>query len=351
MKKIILTIMMTILLVTNMNTAMITAQDTNYQGDQEATYSAIPPTDHHMHMMSANFAEVFKKLLNSDTYNGTPIEEINGDKIISLLDEVGIDKGFVLSSSYIYGMDAVNEANEYDKVMEENNFLASEVAKYPERLIGFFSVNPLKDYAIKEVKRCYEELNLSGLKLHLTNSDVNLRNEEHLYKIVELFTQLAEQDIPVLLHLRSRSADFGTEDANILIDKVIKKIPNLKLQLAHLGGWGGFDRSTKEVLATFTERFRSNPELRENIYFDISGIIVSEREMQPGLDIITDEDYELLANMMREWGLEHIVFGTDYQYQTPKGYLEYMRNTLPMTEEEIEDILDNDLAEVFFEQE
>lgn len=295
-------------------------------------------TDHHMHIMSDEYSKFFKKLLGNDMYFDTPISEVSGDKIISLLDDANIDRAFVLSGSYILGMNGIEGSSEYDDVKKENNYLAMEVAKHPHRLIGFFSVNPLKDYAIEEIDRCYDKLQLSGLKLHFTNSNVDLNNSEHLKKIKILFSHCAEKNIPILLHFKSRSPEYGKKDAEILIDEIIATTPNLKLQIAHLGGWGGFDKSAQEVFSTFIEKYDSNPELKkENIYFDLSGIIVTKREIMPGeLDITSKENHEMIAEMLRKWGLDNIAFGTDYQYQSPKAYLEYLKTSLPLTEESFE---------------
>jgi len=306
-------------------------------------------TDHHMHMMSNEYSKFFKKLTGNDLYFGTPVCEVSGDKIISLLDEANMDRAFVLSGSYILGMNGIEGSTEYEDVKKENNYLAIEVAKHPDRLIGFFSVNPLKDYAIEEIDRCFDKLQLSGLKLHFTNSNVDLNNPEHLNKIKTLFAHCADKNIPILLHFKSRSPEYGKKDAEILIDEIIANTPNLKLQIAHLGGWGGFDKSTQEVFSTFIEKFDTNPELKkENIYFDFSGIIVTKREFTPGaLDITSVENHKMIAEMLKKWGLDNIAFGTDYQYQTPKAYLEYLKNYLPLTEKELEDILDNDFTKIF----
>lgn len=339
-----------ILLVTNMNSTSINAQENAnckcYQHKRCHVY-----TDHHMHMMSQEFSEVFKTLLGTDTYIDMPIEEVSGEKIVSLLDEANIDKAFVLSDSYILGMDELQSPTEYEDVKKENDYVANEVSKYPDRLIGLFSVNPLRDYAIQEVDRCYDMEGLSGLKLHFTNSRVDLTIPEHLEKIKALFLHVSEKNIPILMHFRSRNPEFGKKDAEILIDEVISEIPNLKLQIAHLGGWGGFDQSTKEVFSTFIEKYNANPDLKkENVYFDFSGIIVTDRESVLGLDKTTEEDHEEMAHMMRQWGLDYIVFGSDYQYHSPQGYVNYIKKYLPLTRREIRNFLNNDLSTIFYNE-
>ena len=62
------------------------------------------------------------------------------------------------------------------------------MARYPDRLRGFCGVNPLKDYAVAEIKRCAQMPSMRyGLKLHFGNSDVILDNPEHVAKLREVF--------------------------------------------------------------------------------------------------------------------------------------------------------------------
>lgn len=307
-------------------------------------------TDYHMHMMSKQFSEIFKVLNGNDKSNGYPIEEYSAEKILTLLNNARLDRAFVLSGSYILGMSGIEGPDEYNDVKKENNYVAIQSAKYPEGLVGFFSVNPLKDYAIKEIDRCYDELKLPGLKLHFTNSNVDLTNPEHLDKIQKLFAHAAEKGIPILVHFKSRSPQFGKRDAEILIKEVIAKTPNLKLQIAHLGGWGGFDKGTEEVISTFVEEYKNNKSLdKNNVVFDFSGIVVTEKEEMKGmLDITSKEQNERIAALMREWGLENIVFGSDWPYSSSANYVNNIKRLLPLSEAEIEKILSNDTSERLF---
>lgn len=307
-------------------------------------------TDNHMHVMSKQFSELFKVLNGNDKSNGYPIEEFSAEKILTLLNNARLDRAFVISGAYILGMSGIEGQDEYNDVKKENNYLAIQCAKYPEGLTGFFSVNPLKDYAIKEVDRCYDELKLPGLKLHFTNSNVDLTNPEHLAKIQKLFAHAAEREIPILLHFKSRSSQFGKRDAEILINEVIAKTPNLKLQIAHLGGWGGFDKGTEEVISTFVEEYNKNKNLdKNNVGFDFSGVVVTEKEEMKGmLDKTSKEQNERIAALMREWGLENIVFGSDWTFSSSANYINNIKRLLPLSEEEIEKILSNDTSARLF---
>ncbi|MCE5255289.1 MAG: amidohydrolase [Spirochaetaceae bacterium] len=307
-------------------------------------------TDCHVHVMSGQFASIFKVLIGGDSYNGNTIEEFSADKVVALLDEAKLNRAFVLSGSYILGMQGIEGPDEYNDVKKENNYLAVQCAKNPERLIGFFSINPLKDYAIEEVDRCYDVLKLPGLKLHFTNSNVDLTNPEHLEKIQKLFAHAAKKGIPILLHFRSRSPEFGKRDADILINDVIAKTPGLRLQIAHLGGWGGFDKGTEEMFTAFIEAYRNNPNLdKSNIVFDLSGALVTENEAMKGeLDATSPEQNERMVALMREWGLENIVFGSDRPFSTPANYIKNIRKFLPLSDSELDAILNNDTSERLF---
>jgi len=260
------------------------------------------------------------------------------------LDEAGLDRAFLLSVAYIPGNDLIEGPDEYNDVKKENNYLAIQCARYPERLIGFFSVNPLKEYAIKEIDRCYYELKLPGLKLHFANSNVDLTNPEHLAKIQEIFAHCAEKGIPILLHFRNDNPEFGKKDAEILINEVISKTPGLKLQIVHLGGYGGFDKATKEVISAFIEEYERNKSLdKSNIVFDISGVVVTENEEIEGiLYSTTEEQHKKIADYIRTWGIENIVFGSDWPYSSPVSYINNIKRLLPLSEAEFEKILSND---------
>jgi predicted TIM-barrel fold metal-dependent hydrolase len=56
----------------------------------------------------------------------------------------------VLSVAYQFGNpNKPPVEDEYAQVKAENDWTSREVARYPDRLRGFCSINPLKDYAIE----------------------------------------------------------------------------------------------------------------------------------------------------------------------------------------------------------
>lgn len=74
--------------------------------------------------------------------------------LIALLDQAGIKRAVLLSVGYIYGSPARTVEDEYTKVRAENDWNGAQAALYPKRLRAFCGVNPLKDYALRELERC-----------------------------------------------------------------------------------------------------------------------------------------------------------------------------------------------------
>ncbi len=308
--------------------------------------------DFHFHLASEEIAEIIRETAE-ESYPGNIMEKISGAAAIEELDRAGMEKGFILSYAYILGTPEIDLSREYCDVKKENNFLALEVARYPDRLFGFFSVNPLKPYSLLEISRCVKLLNLPGLKLHFKSSNIDLRNEYHLNQVKKVFQHAADLEIPVILHFRNRSPDFGREDAEIFINEIIAQIPGLKIQISHLGGWGGFDRPTEEVFRTFINAFEENPGLdKSRIFMDISGVIIGENQTTPGGPGPTSllERWKV-AEMLREWGLDQVVFGSNWPWVSPEKYVEIIREKLPLTQWEINSLLENSPVESLFGEE
>lgn len=135
-----------------------------------------------------------------------------------------------------------------------------------------------------------------------------------------------------MLHFRSMSPEFGKKDAEILINEVIAKTPGLKIQIAHLGGWGGFDKGTEEVISTFIDEYEKNKNLdKSNIVFDISDVVVIENEeTKDTLDSTTEEQYKRIADYIRAWGIENTVFASDWICSSPADYINIIKRLLPL---------------------
>ena len=307
----------------------------------------VPIADCHMHFSSQQISDELNQKLPPEVLGGIKPEFCGADKILSLLDQAGILQAFVLSSGYTWGLDMLDVGpGEYEWVKFENDFTAAEVAKSPQRLTGFFSFNPLKDYAAEELVRCHEALKLPGLKLHFTNSDVDMQNAEHVARLKNVLSLAAERSIPALIHFRSRNPAFGTTDARIFIQEILQALPKLKVQLAHLGDWGAYVQVTRDIFETFIQAFAENPGLgKDRFWFDLSGALL----IRPIAHLLppSDEDLVMMADQIRRWGVERTLFGSDYFAFEPAEYAQVLRERLPLSEQELQTLFTNDGKALF----
>src|SRR3954464_1519621 len=166
------------------------------------SHRSTPLVTYHQHLVSPATAALWEEKVFDAT------------DLITQLDAAGIERAVVLSVAYLYGDERRQFENEYARVRAENDWTEQQVARYPERLIGFCGVSPLRDYALEELRRCSTLPHMKGLKLHLGNSGVNLRDAEHRRRVAKIFAVANERRLPIVIHMRTRVAwPYGREDA------------------------------------------------------------------------------------------------------------------------------------------
>ncbi|GAB5562275.1 MAG: hypothetical protein SynsKO_39220 [Synoicihabitans sp.] len=286
-----------------------------------------PAVDHHQHLFS----------LATTAVSGATL--VSAEDLALLLDEGGIRGAVVLSLAYQYGNpNRPPVEDEYTKVKSENDWTSQQVAQFPERLRGFGSVNPLKEYAVKEVDRCAQDPFLrTGLKLHFGNSDVDLLNPEHVAKLRAVFRAANRNKMSIVVHLRSNYSHrrpHGAEQAQSFLDNVLTEAPDVTVQIAHLAGAGGYDEpSTDQALGVFIDAIAASDPRTQHLYFDVSGVAgIGE----------WPERAELIVSRLRQIGFERILFGSD---GTPEllrprdAWADFCK--LPLSESELRTIRSN----------
>jgi predicted TIM-barrel fold metal-dependent hydrolase len=258
---------------------------------------AQPLVDYHQHLFSP---AVIKLSPN--------IQPIGASDLIGLLDAAEIRRALVLSVAYMFGnpnKPAIED--EYAHVKAENDWTSSEVAKFPNRLRGFCGVNPLKDYALQEIERCAKDPYLHfGLKLHFGNSDVDLKNPQHLRQLERVFRTANEHRMAIVIHMRpsvTRKRPYGAEYARVFLEQVVPAAPDVAIQIAHLAGAGDYDDpAVDEAIGVFADAIASKDPHTSKLYFDVSGV-VGYGEWAGKVDLI--------ARRIRELGVDRILFGSD----------------------------------------
>jgi predicted TIM-barrel fold metal-dependent hydrolase len=185
-------------------------------------------------------------------WTGKPWREedfcVSVDKLVQDMDRAEVDKvcimGYVMMSWNSYKPDLVE-------------YIASAIEKYPNRLLGFVTVDPLGNLkAVEEIERAATLFGFRGVKL-LPAYNCVAPNDRRIWPIYE---KAQEMNLPVLVHTGQASFPAGKtlEYTNpLLLEDVALDFPDLRIIAAHVGGlW------SNEAL-TLLRRF-------ENTYTDLA---------------------------------------------------------------------------------
>jgi predicted TIM-barrel fold metal-dependent hydrolase len=269
------------------------------------------------------------------TVKGPPMpKSATPEQLIKELDAAGIKRAMILSTAYWFGNPRRNVQDEYAKVRAENDWVAQQIARYPDRLVGFFSFNPLKDYALEEINRCAKIAAFKGIKLHMGNSMVDMLNPEHVEKLRAVFRAANEKRLPIIIHLWTSFGNYGRAQAEVFLNQILPVAPDIPIQIAHMGASGPNYHSDDafEVYATAAEK--KDPRMK-NVYTDVASMMTQNTSA----DVI-----ELVAKRLRQFGLSHVLFGSDYApggtNETPKiAWQSFQR--LPFTNGEFKTVAGN----------
>ena len=251
-----------------------------------------PFLDAHQHLVSPAFAPIVK----------FPVR--TGADLVRELDAAGIRKAAVLSTAYSFADERKAIPDPDEKTREENDWTSAEVAGHASRLIGFCSANPLREQALAELDRCLGLPAMAGIKVHMGNAGVTLRNPQHLARMQQLFALAQRRRAPVLVHMRARGGtDYGAQDGRLFLEKVVPFAPAVEVVVAHLGASSpGYPAQNDEVMAVFAEAAARKDPMMRNIYFDVSANITA--------DMPAAEAAQATARM-RQVGLRRILYGSD----------------------------------------
>lgn len=281
-----------------------------------------PLVDHHQHLFSAATHARVAAL---------PLRDASD--LIAQLDSVGIRRAVVLSMSYGFARESLQVANELEKVRADNDWTAAQVARYPDRLLGICSVNPVRDYALDEIARCARNPGIrSGLKLHFGASDVQLDDSAHVARVRRVFRAANEHRMAIIVHMRasvSKKRPYGARNAEVFLHQLVAAAPDVPIQIAHLAAAGGYDDPPADsVVAVFVDAVAKRDPRMRNVYFDLSG----------GLATSTTR-HSLIVRRLRELGIERLLYGSDAAVTPAVEYASF--RTLPLTAEEFRRIDSN----------
>lgn len=302
-----------------------------------------PLADHHMHIRSEAMARAITRAQEAMNERALPsaLTSLGAAQVLAALDSAGVSRAAVLSSAYLFGMPDVTFNDRQALVQAENDYVSREVARRPDRLKGFCSINPLADYAMAEIVRCRTLPGMVGIKLHLANSDVDLRNRQHVERLKEIFREAQQSRRPIIVHLRTRRRDYGREDAGIFIREVLREAPAVTVQIAHMAGGGGsYDDATDQALGAFAEALQAGTVRRERILFELSGVVYPPPvAAESGATV--RRSHRRLATRIKEIGPDRVVFGSDWDVISVGTSIADLREHLPLASGDLRTIMKN----------
>ena len=199
------------------------------------------------------------------------------------------------------------------QVASINNFIASEVSLYPDKLTGLGTLHPDSTDIAGDIENILE-LGLKGVKLH-PDIQAFAIDDVRCHKIYELCEQ---KGLIVLFHTGDNRYDYS--NPNRLIP-MLDTYKNLKVIGAHLGGWSIWNEAC--------EVYKDYP----NFYVDCSS----------SFNYIEKADAK---RIIRTYGAEKVLFATDYPMWSAKKELEYFLS-LGLDETEISYILNMNAKKLF----
>ena len=217
-------------------------------------------------------------------------------KVSTLLREgekAGIDK-FIIQSV----------ATTPKQVKSINEFIADTVKAHPDKMYGLGTLHPESEDPEGDVKHLIG-LGLGGVKLHPDIQGFKLDD----YRCLKIFELCEKFNLPVLIHTGDKRYDYSNPNRLIPILDIYE---NLTVIGAHFGGWSIWEEATK-ILSK-----------RNGFYVDCSSAFYS----------LSDES---IVECIKAYGVDNVVFGTDYPMWNPKDEVDRLKS-LPLTDEEKEKI-------------
>jgi len=264
--------------------------------------------DFHTHVVSPRIKKNLGKYIDSDPcfailYSDPKAKLVTADELIASMDRDGVDISVMVNIGWMT----------HDLCIESNDYILESMARYPDRLLGFCTVQPNSyDAAMAEIERCARQ----GIKgVGEMRPDVqlfDLTDDEMVAPLVEI---LRKYRLILLLHTSEPVGHNYPGKGNVTPDLLypfITRYPDLTIVCAHWGGGLPFYALMPEVKKAMS-----------NVYFDTAA--------SPFL--YTPQVYQQVIQLV---GADKILFGSDYPLLAPSRLLNEIKSlSLPAETEDL----------------
>ncbi len=216
-------------------------------------------------------------------YSNPKAKLATAEELITSMDEVGVDLSVVLNYGWV----------SHELCVEINDYILDSISRYPDRLIGFCSIQPKSgDAAITEFERCAQAGARGIGEMRSDVQDFDLADKTIMKPIVET---AIKNDLIFLTHSTEPVGHQYIGKGSItpdLLYSFILNFPDLKLVCAHWGGGLPFYALMPEVAKALTNTFFDTAATiflyQPQIFKQVSDIIGSDK-------ILFGSDYPLLS--------------------------------------------------------
>ena len=240
--------------------------------------------DFHTHIFPPQIKKNRSRYIDSDPcfailYSNPKAKLVTADELIASMDRAGVDISVILNIGW----------TTHELCLETNDYILESISRYPQRLVGFYSVQlQSPEAALKEIERCTR----GGIKgVGELRPDMQLfdMGDDQLFK--PLVDIMKKHDLIMLIHASEPVGHIypgkGVVTPEVLYPFIVNN-PELAIVCSHWGGGLPFYALMPEVKRAIS-----------NVYFDTaaSPLLYSPRIYEQAVQLV---------------GADKILFGSDY---------------------------------------
>ncbi len=254
--------------------------------------------DFHTHVFPPQIKKNRSKYIDSDPcfailYSKKNAKLATTDELIASMDKAGVDISVIVNIGW----------TTHELCVETNDYILESIARYPQRLIGFCSVQPHSyEAAITEIERCAKE-GIRGVgEIRPDIQLFDLRDEEVIEPLIEV---IRKHKLILLTHASEPVGHQYPGKGAITPDMLypfITSYPDLIITCAHWGGGLPFYALMPEV-----------KQAMNNVFFDTAASPL----------LYSPQIYKQVIQLV---GAEKILFGSDYPLLAQSRLLEEIRS-------------------------
>jgi predicted TIM-barrel fold metal-dependent hydrolase len=253
--------------------------------------------DFHTHVVPPVIKERRHKYLNdacfSLLYSEPKAKLATAEEVIASMDEHGIDKSVILNMGW----------TSHELCVETNDYILEAIARYPQQLIGFCTIQPLVgDKAIAELERCAHNGARGIGEMRPDVQGFDLKDNAVMNPVIET---AIKHDLIFLTHASEPLGHQYFGKGNITPEAIypfIVNFPDLKLVCAHWGGGLPFYALMPEVDKALS-----------NVYFDTAATPF----------LYKPQIFKQVAEII---GSTRVLFGSDYPLLSPKRIIDQIES-------------------------